>query len=74
MKVVFSVLQYNVEEMRSTEVQDSKNGRVDRICGEILKTAGEVPDFGSIQELEFDLPKVPDEGASNNGDESRNFI
>lgn len=56
----FSVCHWNVNEMRSSELRDPKNERIQRICQTILDlNQDQIPDFCSIQEIQYDFPYVP---------------
>ena len=54
--------------MRSFELRERKNERIQKICQMILDlNQGQIPDFGSIQEIQYDFPHVPRADFQTNG-------
>jgi hypothetical protein len=54
------VFHYNLCEARTTELDDPENERINALAKTIVKLAnGEVPTFASFNELQYDIPGVP---------------
>jgi hypothetical protein len=75
MNPIFTVLHYNVNEMRTKELVDPKNERIERLGKTILElTGGDIPDFASFAEIEYDFKGIPSEKYTSEGENLTAFF
>lgn len=59
MKVQFSVVQYNTNETRTTELLDEDNARINRLIHQIFQFHDQQPSVMNLNEIQMDLKGVP---------------